>query len=128
MQLRTLDYTVLIVEELERSLEFYCRVLGLRLGHRTTHYAQLVVGTTRLSLYTREAMGRTLGRTLRAPDEDAPGFEIAFLVEDVDAEIDALRELGVRIETPAEDRFWGQRTAYLRDPDGHLVELAQNLS
>ena len=23
------------------------------------------------------------------------------------------------------DRSWGQRTAYLRDPDGHLVELAQ---
>lgn len=24
-------------------------------------------------------------------------------------------------------RTWDQRTAYLRDPDGHLIELAQQL-
>ena len=25
------------------------------------------------------------------------------------------------------DRDWGQRTAYVRDPDGYLIELAQSL-
>jgi catechol 2,3-dioxygenase-like lactoylglutathione lyase family enzyme len=25
------------------------------------------------------------------------------------------------------DRPWGQRTAYVRDPDGHLVELAEQV-
>ena len=127
MQLQTLDYTVLIVDALEPSLDFYCGLLGMRLGHRTTHYAQLVAGTTRLSLYTREAMARSLGRALRKPDEDAPGFEIAFLVADVDAAFAELEAKGARVEQHPEDRFWGQRTGYLRDPDGHLVELAQNL-
>jgi catechol 2,3-dioxygenase-like lactoylglutathione lyase family enzyme len=32
---------------------------------------------------------------------------------------------GVEAVTPPTDRPWGQRTAYVRDPDGHLVELAR---
>jgi catechol 2,3-dioxygenase-like lactoylglutathione lyase family enzyme len=34
---------------------------------------------------------------------------------------------GAPAVVPPTDRFWGQRTAYVRDPDGHLVELAQEL-
>lgn len=54
-------------------------------------------------------------------------FEIGFKVDDVDV---AFRELVNRGATPVvepETRPWGQRTAYVRDPDGHLVELAQDL-
>jgi lactoylglutathione lyase len=126
MRLARLDYTVLVVEDLDRALHFYADLLGLPLSHRVESYAQLRTGPTRLALYTREAMARTLGRSLTAPPPDAPGFEIGFLVEDVDAAFAELVEAGVPPVTPPTDRFWGQRTAYLRDPDGHLVELAQN--
>jgi catechol 2,3-dioxygenase-like lactoylglutathione lyase family enzyme len=30
--------------------------------------------------------------------------------------------------TPPTTRSWGQRTAYLRDPDGNLIELVEDLS
>jgi lactoylglutathione lyase len=72
-------------------------------------------------------MAKTLGVTLEVPSSNAPGFEIGFKVDDVDA---AVKELVARGATPAvapTDRFWGQRTAYVRDPDGHLIELAQDL-
>jgi len=29
--------------------------------------------------------------------------------------------------TPPTTRLWGQRTAYIRDPDGHLIELVQDI-
>jgi catechol 2,3-dioxygenase-like lactoylglutathione lyase family enzyme len=32
---------------------------------------------------------------------------------------------GARPVTPPARRPWGQRTAYVADPDGHLIELAQ---
>ncbi len=127
MQLQFLDYTVLIVAELDRSLEFYVNLLGLPLNHRSGGYAQLRTGSTRLSLFTREALERTLRKPLQAPSEDAPGFEIAFLVENVDEAFEELVAKGARAEQGPMDRFWGQRTAYLRDPDGYLVELTQNL-
>ncbi len=128
MKLSGIDYVILIVEDLDRALRFYTEVLGLPLGHRSGDYAQFATGTTRLAFYTRDAMAKTLGMPLRAPAHDAPGFEIGFKVADVDAAFSELVERGAAPVTKPTTRFWGQRTAYIRDPDGHLIELAQDLA
>ena len=127
MKLSTLDYTVLIVGDLDRSLGFYVEVLGLELNHRSGPYAQLRTGATRLALYERAAMSRTLGVDLAPPAPDAPGFEIGFFVTSVDTAYAELVVSGADPVTPPTDRPWGQRTAYVRDPDGHLIELVQSL-
>lgn len=127
MKLAVPDYVILIVEDLDRSLRFYTGVLGLRLGHRSGDYAQLDTGATRLGLYARGAMARMLGLSLRPPSQDAPGFEIGFKVADIDAAFAELVASGASPVTPPTDRPWGQRTGYVRDPDGHLIELAQDL-
>lgn len=127
MRLSAPDYVILIVQDLDRSLVFYTEVLGLRLGHRSGDYAQLDTGVTRLALYTRSAMAKTLGMSLERPSSNAPGFEIGFKVNDVDAAVGELVARGASPVVSPTDRFWGQRTAYVRDPDGHLIELAQDL-
>ena len=125
MRLLQLDYTVLVVEDLDRSVAFYTEVLGIHLSHRSGGYAQLITGPTRLALYTREALAATLGEELEPPARNAPGFQIGFLVADVDeAFADVVARGAEPVKQPV-DRFWGQRTAYVRDPDGHLVEFAQ---
>jgi lactoylglutathione lyase len=124
---RAADYIVLIVAELDRALAFYVDTLGLPLAHRSGPYAQLATGTTRVSLYERAAMAETLGRALEPPPPDAPGFELGFLVDDCDRSFDELVAAGADPAVPPTDRPWGQRTAYVRDPDGHLVELAQDI-
>lgn len=127
MKLSVLDYVILIVDDLDRALNFYTEVLGLRLGHRSGDYAQMDTGTTRLGFYTRDAMSKTLGMSLKYPENEVPAFEIGFKVADVD---DAYKELVANGASPVTSpitRPWGQRTAYVRDPDGHLIELAQDL-
>lgn len=54
------------------------------------------------------------------PNED----HVALGVPDVDAACDALRERGVALLSEPRDYSWG-RSAYLRDPDGRLVELSR---
>jgi lactoylglutathione lyase len=126
MKLTLPDYVILIVDDLDRALEFYTGVLGLRLGQRSGDYAQLETGATRLGLYTRNAMAKTLGISLQPPAPNAPGFEIGFKVPDVDTAFAELVASGVSPVTPPATRPWGQRIAYVRDPDGHLIELAQD--
>jgi len=121
------DYVVLIVGDLDKALNFYTEVLGIRLRHRSGDYAQMDTGKTRLGFYTREAMSKTLGMSLKPPNIDNPGFEIGFKVEDVDSAYLELVEKGASPAMPPTTRPWGQRTAYVRDPDGHLIELAQDL-
>jgi catechol 2,3-dioxygenase-like lactoylglutathione lyase family enzyme len=72
-------------------------------------------------------MGKILGISLAAPASSAPGFEIGFKVADIDAAFNELVQRGALPVVAPTDRFWGQRTAYVRDPDGHLIELAQDL-
>ena len=127
VRFRAPDYVVLVVEDLDRALRFYCDVLGLRLGHRSGSFAQLATGETRVALFERGAMGATIGLELVSPPPDAPGFELGFKVDSCDAAYDELVSGGATPAVPPTDRAWGQRTAYVRDPDGHLVELAEDL-
>ena len=48
----------------------------------------------------------------------------AFKVENVDTVCRELIEQGLMLEIPPQDFYWG-RSAYLRDPDGHQIELTQ---
>ena len=127
MHARAADYVVLVVDDLDRALGFYVDGLGLPLAHRSGPFAQLATGATRISLYERAAMAETLGRPLVAPSPDAPGFELGFLVDDCDSAFEELVAAGAEGAVPPTDRAWGQRTAYVRDPDGHLVEVAQDI-
>ncbi|HEY7165124.1 MAG TPA: VOC family protein [Candidatus Binatia bacterium] len=127
MNLTAPDYVILIVSDLDRSLEFYTGILGLKLGHRSGEYAQLNTGRTRVALYTRSAMEKTLRISLEAPAANAPGFELGFKVADVDSAYKQVIASGAEAAIAPTDRFWGQRTAYVRDPDGYLIELAQDL-
>ena len=128
MEFTAPDYVVLVVADLDRALDFWTGTLGLALGHRSGPFAQLDTGRTRIALYERTAMASTLGRDhLDPPDARAPGFEVGFKVDDVDAAYAELTARDVPGVVEPTDRPWGQRTAYLADPDGHLVELAQDL-
>lgn len=60
-------------------------------------------------------------------DRDHPGFELGFKVDDVDATFAEVVATGAEAAVPPTTKFWGQRTAYVYDPDGHLVEFAQDL-
>ena len=127
MQLEAADYIILIVDDLDRTLDFYTQVLGLKLGHRSGDYAQLDTGTTRIGFYTRPAMAAVVGFALEPARQTAPGFELGFKVVDVDAAYAEIVAGGATPVTPPTTRPWGQRTAYVRDPDGYLIELAQGL-
>lgn len=48
----------------------------------------------------------------------------AYTVADIDAVCRALVENGLALEREPQDYYWG-RSAYLRDPDGNLLELIQ---
>ena len=127
IRVQGLDYVVLVVEDLDRSLAFYRDHLGLSLRHRAGNFAQLETGRTRFGLFTRAAMAEALHQELEPPTVGQAAFELGFKVEDVDAAWNELTAAGVPGVTPPETRPWGQRTAYVRDPDGNLVELATQL-
>lgn len=61
------------------------------------------------------------------PASGAHEGAVTLLVEDVDRSFRDLGGRGVAFLGTPQDRPWGQRTVYLQDPDGHLIEIATNL-
>ena len=121
---RRLSHLGLKVRDLPRALEFYERVLGFRTvldqrggvlpGHETVLGA---IGETLVELIHDDPV------VADAPvDPDGVGWSCAcFIVDDVDAEVEALRALGVEVIGPI--AFPAARTAFFRDPDQNLLEL-----
>ena len=59
-----------------------------------------------------------------------PGDRLLLSVEvdDLDHEVERLRGQGVEIVAgPRDESSWGLRVAYIRDPDGTLLELMRQL-
>jgi catechol 2,3-dioxygenase-like lactoylglutathione lyase family enzyme len=114
--------TSLYVNDLERSVLFYKKILGFEVidaGDRL--YALAVTGRQILLLFKK---GASVNLTLGAHDGDGE-LHLAFAVQNAElVDWEAwLEQQEVVIEYR---RVWerGGRSLYFRDPDRHLIELA----
>lgn len=117
-------YTILFVENVAASLAFYSRAFGLPTGflHESGDYGELATGDTKLAFSSRTLM-TSLGKSPARADPKAPVFEIAFETGDVPAALGKARQAGAEVLQEPREEAWGQTTAYVRDPDGYLVEI-----
>ncbi len=121
--MRRLSHVILFVADLGASVAFYRDALGLELKFTEHGYAEFSTDAPRFALFER---ARVPGLIRRPPGEPGPTAEVVFSVEDAEAEADRLRAAGLEVHGPV-DRPWGHRTVHVLDPDGHVVELAQDI-
>jgi len=117
-------YVVLYVRHLETSVAFYREVVGLTFRLRESGYAEFATRGTKFALFERARPPGLIGYEAA---EGGPGGEVVFLVDDVDVEAERLHGLGVEILAGPIGQPWGHRTLHLLDPDGFVVELAQEV-
>ena len=121
--MHAMAYVILYVSDLDSSIGFYRDLLGLPFKLRDAGYAEFATQGTRLGLYERRRAEWLTGQTVTP----GPAAEVVFMVDDVDAHARQLAERGAAIISPPTDRPWGHRTVHLTDPDGFVVELAQDI-
>jgi catechol 2,3-dioxygenase-like lactoylglutathione lyase family enzyme len=93
--------------------DFYRRLLGAEPVARSEDMAIFFTRDTKILIHYRYAP---------KAGELMPENHHAFAVEDVDQACRRLIEEGLKLEIPPQDFYWG-RSAYLRDPDGHQIEI-----
>jgi PhnB protein len=66
--------------------------------------------------------------TSRAPHPDGSSPVVLYLyVPDVDQTVGRAIAAGAKLLIPAKDQFWGDRTAWIQDPAGHVWTLASRI-
>jgi len=125
----TLGYAILYVEDVASQLEFYEQAFGLARRFFQDEggkaYGELETGAARLAFASLSLAVEHLGEKPVLPDPSrAPlAFEIALVVDDVEARYaHAVAAGAVPVSAPA-IKPWGQTVAYVRDRLGYLVEL-----
>ena len=120
-------YTILYVADVTASVEFYERAFGVerRLLHESGQYAELETGATALAFAAHDLAAENLPEDLRpGPAQGPPTFEVCLVTNDVNAAFERATEAGASPVAEPKEKPWGQKVAYVRDPDGNLIELA----
>lgn len=122
-----LAYTIVYVEDVAASLAFFEAAFGLarRFLHESGTYGELETGPTALAFAQHATARGNLGRDYVAADRSAEplGMEVGLACEDVPAAWRRAVAAGGHGLTEPVVKPWGQTVAYIRCPDGTLVEL-----
>jgi len=121
---KQMDYTMVVVSNMDRSVEFYRDKLGIPLKFQSPDWTEFQTGTTTLALHGGgvPASGPPAGD----PSKQAGHCSIGFNVENVDQTYEELQAKGVRFVMPPTQREnEGIRLAVAIDPDGLPVSFAQ---
>ena len=121
MQLRTLDYVIVFVSDMQRSTAFYRDLLGLPLKFSSPGWTEFVTGSTTLALHpARDATGGAV-----QGQSPAGQAQLGFQEEQLDAAYTWLQAQGVSLSLPPQEQPEGGKVAVLHDPDGLGITLRQ---
>ncbi len=120
---------MLIVDNMQIALRFYAETLGGTPIYRYPEgddpsFITLRCGTSDVALSRTDA-----SLPANVPFRPATGHRIQLCVNvvDVDDSVGALRSIGSTVVMEPSNQPWGERAAYVEDPDGNLVLLVSSL-
>lgn len=113
---------MLIVTDIDKSVEFYKKVLGLRVIMDFGVNKTLTGGLALQSLESWQEFIET--------DDVVFGgnsSEVYFEEENFDIFTDKLKKCAVEYVHPVKEHSWGQRVVRFYDPDKHIIEVGENI-
>ena len=113
---------VLVTEDPGAAREFYVDYLGFRVGMDQPGLLMLV------STSTPTTQLIVAWETPDALDPDVCTLDVSIEVADVDAAWDEALAGELEIVRPIRDEPWGIRRFFVRDPAGHVLNIASHIA
>ena len=109
---------MLVVTDINKSLEFYIKVLGL---HVIMDFGANKTLTGGLALQTLETWNEFIGTDNVSFGSNSS--EVYFEEDNFDKFADRLKKYDVEYVHPIKEHSWGQRVVRIYDPDKHIIEV-----
>jgi glyoxylase I family protein len=123
------EHVGMTVSDMDRAIDFYCGLLGLRLALRkTTAGGELAFLDAGGGMLEVAAPAHEVARFRDVPHTEAGMRHLTLAYDDVDTMFEFLEEAGVEIAERPRNAYNSEmvrRVAFVRDPDGILVELIE---
>lgn len=109
-------------------VDFYCNIFGFETDWDGKEpNVEMRLDGMRLLLFPREDFEQMISQRLSYPSGINGTMEISFDVPtfaDVDSEYDRAVSMGAKPVMQPTTEPWGQRTCYVADPEGNLIEIS----
>ena len=112
MNIKRVGNVILAVKDMDKSVEFYNKILGLPIKRGRDNWVDLGQTGALLSLHPASA-------ELVTPNDM---IMIGFVVGDVSSVIDELKSKNVKIHRDIQNKSSG-KNAIVLDPDGYMISL-----
>lgn len=120
-------YTILYVEDVEKSIAFYENAFGFSRKFITPEndYGELLTGETTISFASKKLAAQNLkDGFIESNPEDKPfAIELGFITDNVGELVQKATSFGAILVKEPMQKPWGQIVAYVRDLDGFLIEI-----
>ena len=113
---------MMIVTDIDKSVEFYKKVLGLRVIMDFGANKTLTGGLALQSLESWQEFIET-GDVVFGSNSS----EVYFEEDNFDKFADKLKKCAVEYVHPVKEHSWGQRVVRFYDPDKHIIEVGENI-
>jgi catechol 2,3-dioxygenase-like lactoylglutathione lyase family enzyme len=126
--LKSVGAITLFVEDSQRSKTFYENVFGLPAIWEDEDSTAFKFENAIVNLLKAPAARELIDPGVVAGPDTGSRFQLTIWVDDADAVCAELAAHDVKLLNGPLNRAWGMRTASFADPDGHIWEIAQDLS
>ncbi|MBL1219945.1 VOC family protein [Chryseobacterium sp. L7] len=124
-------YVILYVEDVEKSMNFYQDTFGTTIKFITPEkdYGELITGETTLSFASISLASSNIKQGfLSSKSVEKPfGIELGFTTDDVESLLEKAIKNGAVLYENIAVKPWGQKVAYIKDPDHYLVEICTEI-
>ena len=114
-----------VTDDVERLAAFYARLVGVPVA-LNEYYVEVQAGPMSVGFSQRrftEYHRRSPAAAKDSAQDRRPETILDFLVNDVDAEYERVKALGVERVMPPASQPWGNRSMIFRDPEGNLINV-----
>ena len=128
-------YTLIYVEDVLKTLEFYERAFGFERGmvyeeEGVVDYAELKTGEVAIGFASYDLGKMNLGEKYDkiSPKGNPVGLELVFVDDDVIASTNKAVKAGAELIAEPIEKPWGQTVSYVRSIEGTLIEICSPMA
>ncbi|WP_179318797.1 VOC family protein [Winogradskyella helgolandensis] len=120
-------YTILYVEDVEKTISFYENAFGFQKKFITPEhdYGELISGETTIAFASNSLGNSNFKKSFKqlSINKKPNGVEMAFTTENIENDFNEAIKAGAIEYEPIIEKPWGQKVGYLRDINGFLIEI-----
>ena len=118
-------HTIIFVKDIKVSRDFYSSVLGLSI---IEDFGVMVLFENNFAIHQYDAIHKTIFKKDLNNNQLCSGNFLVYMVSrDIEKSYQDIKIKGVKFIHGIEKQAWGERVFRFYDPDGHMIEIGEDL-